>query len=146
MKRKDWYVFFIIGILILNIYALFYIYKWNNNTCECAIDPKLKLIQYYLIFSICTCIFEVIVIFKYPKVYKKLRFILHGILLVLSILYTYISYLYTIQLQRKKCICIEPILIQIMYYISVLSTFLYSTMGIFLIIIGIAYWALKRKS
>lgn len=149
MKNKkpvsNWNVVFLIAIILLNVYALFHVYRWNDHTisCACAQDNKLKIIQYYLIFSIVACIVQLVLIFKYPGVYTKMVGLFYGALLILSGIYTYITYRYTLELVQKKCTCIEPLYLQIMYYISVVSTFLYSTTGAILVIILVAYLAAK---
>lgn len=150
MKNKNvvskWNIVFLVAIILLNIYALFYVYKWNDHSkpCECAQDNKLKIIQYYLIFSIVACLAQLVLIFKYPAIYARLSNMFYGALLVLSGIYTYITYTYTIELIKKKCTCIAPLYLQIMYYISVVSTFLYSTTGAILVIALVAYLATKK--
>ena len=142
-KSGKWNIVFLISIIVLNIYALFYVYKWKDgDACVCAQDTKLHIIQYYLIFSILACIGQLIWIWKYAHMSASF----YGLLFLLSGIYTYITYVYTQELVQKKCTCIEPLYIKVMYYISILSTFLYSTAGFFLAIALVAYWALKRKS
>ena len=138
-------IFFILSILILDLYLLFHVYKLNNSECECSHNSKLNIIKCYLIFSIICSLTQLYIYKINKKLFYKYKNVVLMILIPLSIIYAYITYLYTIELKNKNCNCVNTLYVTILYLVSLLISFISSFFG--LIVLGFfVLLALKRKS
>lgn len=147
MVNIGWEFYFIVFIICINLYVLFYIYSWNENVvCPCAVNSKLTYIRYYLVFSIVAGIAEICYMLLKPRTYKKYSYMFFLMFIPFNIIYSYLTYIYTQELRNKTCTCIKPLYIHIMYYASLLSTFLFSTTGIFFVFLAVSYFTFKRNS
>lgn len=143
--NRNFTVGFTLSILIVNAYVLFFVYKWRReeSACDCGKSRKLEIIIGYLIISCMINIVHIFVLLKRYDLFVRYRYYYYILFIPTSIIYTYITYLYSLEVKRKNCLCVNT---DIVYYVSLLTTTLFSMTGMFLIFGAIvAFIALKRK-
>lgn len=138
-------LFFILFILCLDTYLLFHVYKLNNDNCKCSENSKLDLIKYYLVFSILFSSIQLYFFTTNKKIYYKYKNKGLILLVPLSIVYAYITYLYTLDLKNSNCTCINSLYISILYFTSLFISFIFSFTGL-IVVFFLVLVAMKRKS
>lgn len=127
----------LIFVVIFNICVFSYL----SQDCNCSVNTKLELIKFYVFLSLVVNIFLIYVYFfnqlKFDIVYKYAMFIL----IPCTIIYTYTIILYINELKEKECECMNLIIMKLISYLSVFTSFTLN----FLILIGIlSFWFIKN--
>ena len=147
MKTRKNLVLLVLALgICLNLFVLFYVYKWNTGqTCSCAVDKKLGMIKAYLGTTICIDLFMLFLfITRYGTFQKYVRHVFMCII-PFSIAYTYLTYLYIQQLKAASCTCIAPFYMDLVYIVSLLTTIIFSVTGLFLVFGGILFYSMVKK-
>jgi len=136
-------VILLIASIFFNFYALFFVYA-KANACECAKSDKISFIKGYITVSLVVDSILLYLFVRRHKTYKAIQGPIYSVLVPMAIVYTYVTYIYIAELESKKCTCIEPMYYQILYYVSLIMSILFSVGGIMVVVGFVSIWSLAK--
>lgn len=135
-----WLYNILVLLLFFNIYVLVFSYKLTPKDCPCSRHIYLDIIKAYLIIVITHTLLYLYALYYNVTSFLNINKYLFYVLLPMNIGYTYITYKYIKYLLAKQCLCIKPVYLIIMYYVSLLTSVLFSLTGLLILISIIVYF------